>query len=808
MKFKYIDYQYTSISISFNYHTMFRNYFKTAVRNMMRNPTFSFINIFGLGLGIACSLFIYLWVRDERSYDDFHANGDRLYKIIVHSKDKSGGISASEEYSPGLLAEALKKEIPEVQYAAMVAWDDDLLFTVNEKSAKENGRYASPDFFEMFSFPLAQGDAKTALSSPDNIVISQKLADNYFGKQNPIGKSVRIDDRRNYIVSGVVADPPENSSIKFDFMLPIQPFFDDNQWLVAGWGHYGPATYVMLHANASVEKVNAKIRNFISQHDKKEGDKTLSLQSYKDMYLYSRFTNGVADGGRIEYVRLFSIIGVFILLIACINFMNLATARSVKRAKEIGVRKVVGAEKGRLVSQFLLEALVTTLLAVVVAVVVVTVLLPAFNRVTEKHLSLNILDPFFIFVLICLTIATGIIAGSYPALFLSSLNPLTVLKGSLKFKAGDIFFRKGLVVFQFTLSVVLIVCTAIVYKQLNFVQTKNLGLDRSNIIYIPLEGDLAKNYAVFKRELMPTGLVQDISQCTTIPTNVHTWSYGYNWPGKDPNEKAKFMEIHVGYDFLKTMKIQLSAGRDFSPDYGADSGNFIINEEAARRMNMRHPVGETMSGEAKGTIIGLIKNFNARSLHDPVEPLIINLREKPEGGYAIVRAQPGRTRQAMTALETAYRKFNAKYPFEFTFADDHFAHQYHSEMMVGQLADIFAFIAVFISCMGLFGLSMFMAEQRTKEIGIRKVVGASVARIVVMLSTDFLVLVIIAFVIASPFAWWAMSKWLQGFAYKTDIGWVVFALSGFAAIVIALGTIGYQAIKAAVVSPVKSLRTE
>jgi putative ABC transport system permease protein len=410
---------------------MLRSYFKTAVRNMMRNKTFSFINIFGLGLGIACSLFIYLWVQDECSYDDFHANGERLYKIIVNNKDKTGNISGSAEFSPGLLAETLKKEIPEVEYAAMVAWEDDLLFTVNEKSAKENGRYASPDFFEMFSFPLSQGNAKTVLSSPDNIVISQKLADNYFGKQNPIGKTVRIDDKRNYIVSGVAANLPEHSSIKFDFMLPIQHFFDDNQWLISGWGHYGPATYVMLHANSSFENVNAKIKNFISQHDEKESDKTLSLQSYKNMYLYSRFTNGIADGGRIEYVRLFSIIGVFILLIACINFMNLATARSVKRAREIGVRKVVGAVKSLLFSQFLLEALVTTSLAVVVSVVLVKSLLPAFNSITEKHLSLHIFDPFFVFILFCLTIATGFIAGSYPALFLSSLNPLTVLKGSL-----------------------------------------------------------------------------------------------------------------------------------------------------------------------------------------------------------------------------------------------------------------------------------------------------------------------------------------------------------------------------------------
>jgi putative ABC transport system permease protein len=789
---------------------MLKNYLKIAVRNMTRNKIFSFINISGLGLGIACSLFIYLWVRDERSYDNFHANGNRLYKVIVNNKDKNGGISGSAEFSPGLLAEALKKEIPEVEHAAMVAWDDELLFTANEKSAKETGRYASPDFFKMFSFPLVQGNAKTALSSPDNIVISQKLSDNYFGKQNPIGKTIRIDNKRDYIVSGIVGNVPENSSIKFDFMLPIQSFFDENQWLVSGWGHYGPATYVMLRGDASSENVNAKIKDFITRHDEKENDKTLSLQLYKNMYLYSRFTNGIADGGRIEYVRLFSIIGIFILLIACINFMNLATARSVKRAKEIGVRKVVGAVKSLLFSQFLLEALLTTFLAMLVAVALVISLLPEFNAITEKHLSFHIIEPSIMLVLFCLTIVTGFIAGSYPALFLSSLNPITVLKGSFKFKHSDAFFRKGLVVFQFTLSVILIVCTAIVYKQMNYVQTKNLGLDRSNIIYVSLEGDLAKNYDAFKNEVMVPGHIQDISQCTTIPTNVHTWSYGYNWAGKDPNEKIKFMEIHAGYDFLKTMKIQLFAGRDFSPDYGTDTSNFVINEEAARMMKLKQPVGETISQQkTNGKIIGLIKNFHARSLHDPIEPLIISLRQKPkEGSVAIIRTQPGRTKQALAILETASKKFNPKYPFSFSFADDHFAQQYHSEMMVEQLANVFAFVAIFISCMGLFGLSIFMAEQRTKEIGIRKVAGASVAGIVVLLSKDFLLLVIIAFVIATPIAWWAMNKWLQGFAYKTDIGWIVFVLSGFAAITIALATISFQAIRAAVANPVKSLRTE
>jgi len=788
---------------------MIKNYFKTAIRNMMRNKTFSFINVLGLGLGIVCSLFIYLWVQDERSYDNFHGNSDRLYQVIVSDKDKSGAATFSYDNTPGLLADALKKQIPEVDKSATVIWENEFLFTFGEKIGKERGRYAGPDFFEMFSFPLQQGDPKTALLSPDNIVISKKLAEKYFGQENAMGKIVRVGDKRNYVVSGIVADAPANSTLKFSYILPIQHGFEDSHWMIDGWNHFGPATYVTLKENTSVAQLSKRLKDFLQVQDKTMNDKIVSLQLFRDRYLHGKFTNGIPTGGRIDYVRLFSLVAFFILLIACINFMNLATARSAKRAKEVGVRKVVGALKGYLFRQFLLEAIITTLLAVVFAILVVFLLLPFFNRITEKELTFHLADPSVIITLFVLTIVTGFIAGSYPALFLSSLNPITVLKGNLKIKTKNTIFRRGLVVFQFTLSIILIVCTVVVNRQMNYIQTKNLGLDHSNLIYVPIEGDLVKHYENFKNEIAASGNTENISFCGTEPTNVGWYSPGMTWDGKDPNDKNLWAQVEVGYDFLKTMKIDLVQGRDFSKDFPTDSSNFLVNETAVKYMKIKNPIGASFAhGNIKGKIIGVVKDYHFVSLHGPIAPAFINFTPEPEEGVAIVRAMPGKTKQALATLEAAAKKINPKYPFQYSFVDERLNLMYHSEMIIGQLSDSFAIVAIFISCMGLFGLSMFIAEQRTKEIGIRKVIGASVSSIVALLSKDFLLLVTIAFVIASPVAWWITHDWLQDFAYKTPVTWIIFAFAGFAAVFIALGTISYQAIRAAMMNPVRSLKNE
>jgi len=787
---------------------MIKNYIKTAWRNLIRNRTYSFINILGLSLGIASSLFIYLWIRDEKSYDNFHKNSERLYQVIVSDKDKSGNITRSYDYTPGLLADALKNQVPEIVSVATVIWQDEYLFSVDEKIGKEKGRYVGTDFLKMFSFRLLNGDPSTALNAPNNIVISRKLATNYFGNNNAVGKTIRIDDKRDYVVSGILENTPPNSSLKFDFLMPIQHGFEDNHWMIDGWNHFGPATYVILRPDASLAKINAKLKDFLVKQDKVLNDKDVSLQLFKDRYLYSKFTNGVPDGGRIEYVRLFSIIAAFILLIACINFMNLATARSLKRSKEIGVRKVSGAIQTAIFKQFVLEAIITTFFAMLGAIVIVLGLLPFFNRITEKSVSLHP-GPSLIMTFVLLTVITGFIAGSYPALFLSKLKPILVLKGGLQFKSGDKLFRKGLVVFQFVLSTVMIVCTIVVYKQMNYAQTKNLGLNHSNLIYMWVEGDLVKNYEIFKRESLASGNMENISFCGATPTNVGWWSPGMKWDGKDPEDKTLFAEVEVYHDFLKTMKIDLVEGRDFSPSLPTDSTNFIINEAAAGYMKMKDPIGASFShGDMKGKIIGVVKDYHFRSLHDPIAPAFIHLAPAPEHGVAIIRALPGKTKQTLSTIEAVSKKYNAKYPFSYVFADDDLNRQYHSEMIVGKLAAAFAFIAIFICCMGLFGLSIFIAEQRTKEIGIRKVVGASVMRIVSLLSANFLFLVLLAFIIASPVAWWIMNKWLEDFAYRTTIRWPVFVLTGSITLGIALLTISFQAVKAAIANPVKSLRTE
>ncbi|MGN6618155.1 MAG: FtsX-like permease family protein, partial [Ilyomonas sp.] len=518
--------------------------------------------------------------------------------------------------------------------------------------------------------------------------------------------------------------------------------------------------------------------------------------------------NGYIDGGRIEYVRLFSIISVFILLIACINFMNLTTARSASRAKEVGVRKVVGALRFSLMKQFIGEAIFLTLLSVVISLVLVTLLLPAFNELTGKQLVLPIQQVDFWLMLIALLIITGLIAGSYPAFFISSFKPILVLKGSLKFSGSTISLRKGLVVFQFALSVVLIISTIIIFRQMQYVQSKNLGYNRENLLYIPIEGELINKYGIFKQEVMRNSSVLQVSKMRNSPTIIEHHTNSISWPAKDPNSNVSFTDGVVGYDFMKTMKLQLLAGRDFSPAFN-DSTSFILNETAVKKIGFTDPVGQVISwGNREGKVIGVIKDFHFNSLHQTIEPLIIRLDENWGWGTILVRIKAGQTKQAIASLQKIYKQLNPKFPLTYQFSDLEYEKLYRSEQVVSLLSNLFAFLAIVISCLGLFGLAMFTAEQRTKEIGIRKVLGASAKNIVTLLSVNFLKPVALALLVAFPVAWWAMNKWLQEFAYRVSIEWWVFAVAGFIALFIALVTISFQAIKAAIANPVKSLRSE
>ena len=790
---------------------MIKNYFKIAWRNLLQNKTFSLINIFGLALGMTCSILIMLWLKDELKRDRFHVNDQRLYRVM-ENQYYSGDISTFAS-SPGILAENIVKDIPEIVMASQMLWEEEPLFTVNDKFDKEKGRYVQKDFLRMFSFKLAKGDAATALARPDAVVLSKKLADKYFKDQDPIGKMIKIDSRDNVIVTGVLEEVPELSSLKFDFLMSYDLWFKRNDW-AKEWGNNGPRCYVLLAPNASIDKVNAKIKGYIKTKNK-ESNVDLFLQNYGESYLYSDWKNGKQNGGRIENVKIFTIVAIVILFIACINFMNLATARSLRRAREIGVRKVVGAGKRQLVAQFIGESMFVSLLAILVSLLLVVLILPAFNSFTDKHISINFGDPVFLLILFGLTIVTGIISGSYPALFMSTLRPIVVLKGILKFKAGATYFRKGLVVFQFALSIILILWMIVVFRQIAYIHNKDLGFSKENLLYMPLEGQLGKNFLTFKDELLKQPGILNVTSAQSSPLEVGSSTQGVRWPGKDTTKLILFSNNPITYDYVKTMGIELKGGRDFDPSYSLDTMNYLVNESAARKIGYKDPVGKelTMWGD-KGMIIGLMKDFHHNSLKVPIEPLILRLfkpswtAENGFWGNVIIRTEKGKTKQAIASMESTFKKFNPGFPFKYYFTDDEMMQNYKTELTTSKLSRYFAFLAIFISCLGLFGLVMFTAEQKTKEIGIRKVLGASVGGIIGMLSKDFLKLVLIAAAIAFPVAWWINYKWLQDFEYRINIGWWIFIVAGVAAILIALLTISFQSIKAALANPVKSLRTE
>ncbi|MBD2700495.1 ABC transporter permease [Spirosoma sp. BT702] len=799
---------------------MIQNYLKIAWRNLTRHKTFASINILGLVLGMASSLLILLWVQHERSIDHFHANGSRLYQILENQQTTGNDLSTTPT-TPHLLAPALVAELPEVERSVHMTPGNMLLLAVGTNSYRERGCYASPDLFQIFSFPMVQGNPKTALVGPSSLVISEAVARKLFGRTDVVGRSVRIGNKDDRQVTGVFQDIPTNSSLKFDFVLPSKPYIKQNPQ-APRWSRNGWRTFALLRPNVDIAALNAKMLDFIHRHDSTLTMVTTFMFRFEDTYLHSKFTKGQPDGGRIEYVRLFTIVAVFLLLIACINFMNLATARSAKRAKEVGIRKVVGAERAYLIGQFTGEAVLLTIVSAMIALVLVQCLIPLFNQLTEKQMAIPYDNPIFWAGLLGLALITGLLAGIYPAFFLSSLQPVKVLKGNsptalLRFKAGAVLLRQGLVVFQFALSLLLIIGTLIVSRQMHFIRTKNLGIDRENVIYMRVDGELTRHFEPFRQALLQAPGIRSVSSSAEDPLYTNNSTTGVSWKGKPQTDNTMFFELPVSYDFVKTMNIQLVAGREFSKAFPADSTNYIINEEAARRMGMNNrnrtggpagsPVGQTMSFEdVPGTIVGVVKNFHLNSLRVAIEPLVIHFGTT--NNTLLVRTQPGQTEQALASLEKLAKQFNPAYPFTYTFADENFEKLYKSETLVGKLTSYFALIAIGIACLGLFGLAMFMAEQRTKEIGVRKVMGASVGSIIALLSGDFLKLVAVAIVIASPLAWWAMHEWLQTFAYRIDIAWWMFTLAGGLVTGVALLTVSYQSIKAALVNPVKSLRSE
>ncbi len=789
---------------------MFRNYFKTAIRQLWKNKAFSALNITGLALGMACSLLILLWVQHERSIDGFHKDSKQLY-AIYERQYHDGQIDAGH-FTPGVLARELKKKVPEIQYATGYAWLNDYTFRVGDKILKERGNHADSDYFNMFDIELLAGSKNTALSEPLNIAISRKMAKDFFGSpQDALGKTIRFEDRKDLKVSAVFEDMTDKSSQTFDYLLTWDQFLEDNGW-AKEWGNNGPRTYFRIRPDADPVKVEAKLKKFLvglNTDMSKNFYIELGMQRFDQIYLHSNFKDGVITGGRIEYVRMFSIIAIFILLIACINFMNLTTARSIKRSKEIGIRKVAGAFRFLLIRQFMGEALLITAFSVILALGITLLLLPAFNQITGKQIGLPLTEPGFWISILVLTLITGFVSGSYPALFLSNFEPIRVLKGTLKFSSGATWFRKGLVVFQFMLSILLIIGTIVVSRQISYVQKINLGYDRENLIYIPVEGTMKDKYEILKSKALSSPGVQMVTRITQAPTEISNGTGGVQWEGKDPNAMHQFTQAATGYDFVKTMKLQLIEGRDFASDFATDSVGYIINEAALKIINYKNPVGKPLTfWEKKGTIVGVLKDFHFSSLHEPIRPLVLRLGEKIGWGTILVRTEPGKTKEALASLEKISHEINPQFPFTYQFSDEEYQKLYKSEQVIGRLSNAFAFLAIFISCLGLLGLAMFTAEQRTKEMGIRKVLGASTGKVFSLLSKEFLVLVAVAFLIATPLSILATTSWLKNFAYRTPIAWWIYGIAGILAVLIALLTVSFQAAKAAIANPVKSLRTE
>jgi predicted permease len=797
-----------SIARPFLLAAMLKNYLVIALRNLRRRKGYTALNVVGLALGLACAFFILLWITNEVRYDRFHENGDDLYRVMRHAE--FGGQVQTWGAVPTPLAEVLEADYPEVEHATLLSWPVSPLIARGDAIYRGEGYYAGPAFFETFSFPLLAGDPTTALDDPASIVISQSLAAKVFGPDwtadEVLGQALTVEHRKDFRITGISAAVTEPTVFRFDFILPVEDYIARNEW-TEHWYNAGLEIYAELRPGASAAALDAKIAGVINEHHE-DANGTPFLQPVADMRLWGLYEDGELAGGRIEYVRILGVVAVFLLLIAAINFMNLATARSAQRAREIGVRKALGAAKGALVRQFLVETVVLALAAFAVALGLVAVLLPTFNDLVQSDLALGDLPPSTYLIGVGIAIVTGLFAGSYPALYLSSFSPVAVLRGTFRQGRGEARFREGLVVFQFALSTLLIVGTLTVYLQMDYVREKNLGLDRANVVSMRVEGPARDQFASFRQELMSRPGISSVTASNQNPLNVGNSTTNPAWTGKPEDDNTLFYVINTRHDFVETMDMELVAGRAFSRDFASDSANVIINERAAEAMGLEDPVGQDLAlWGREGQIVGVVRDFHIRSLYTPIEPTILRL-EAEYSDFLYVRTAAGETATALASLESVYGQFNPGYPFETEFLDEEYEQMYQGELVVGTLANIFTGIAIFIACLGLFGLAAYTAERRRKEIGVRKVLGASVGGVVALLSRDFVRLVVIGFALAAPLGWWVMNRWLDDFAYRVDLGVGVFLVAGVAALVIALATVSGQALRAATADPVDALRSE
>jgi ABC-type antimicrobial peptide transport system permease subunit len=793
---------------------MIRSFLLVAWRNLRQNKLVSFINIAGLAIGMTFAMLVALWINYETSFDQFHLNKDRIALILKNTE--FNGQKNTQEPTPLPLYAALKNNYPEVKRASRLTWKDDRYYlSIGDKRIKSSSRFADPDFLGMFSFPVIKGNAATALDNPSSIVLTASLATALFGQEDPVGKTVLYDNEYNLQVTAVMKDVPANSTIDFDFLMPYQFVIDHDSWVKGNadtWSNNFLMNVVELKEGASMTAFSHKIAPLNMQKDKTLKNQFLFAHPLNKWHLYNDFSNWVNTGGRIFYVRLFAAIGSFVLFIACINFMNLSTARSEKRAREVGIRKAIGSARLQLILQFLCEAMLTAFLAFLFAMGLIRLLLPLLSNLGFAHIRFNLNNTPLVLTALAVCLITGLIAGSYPALYLSSFKPVEILKGFFKQGKSPVAFRRTLVVFQFSISIALIISTIIVLKQIHHGQNRAIGYNPDRLLYIPSSKDLLHNYNALKQDLLNSGQVSSVATASQPLTVIYNQWSDFSWEGKDPAADISLDAILAGLDFEQTAGFQFKEGRPFSRAFPSDSAAVILNEAAVKMMGYQNPVGKTMKlQEEKLTIIGVVKDIVLTNPFKSVAPLAILLNRSSTNSIndIFIRLKPGvDIASAVAHIKPVFKQYNPSQSFEYRFADDEYSKKFTLEKQVSSLASIFSVLAIFISCLGLLGLAMFMAERRAKEIGIRKVLGASVTQLWLLLSREFVQLVLLAFVIASPLVYWFMQNWLQQYEYRISISWFVFAFSGLLTTGIALLTVSLQAVQAARANPVKKLKSE
>jgi putative ABC transport system permease protein len=793
---------------------MLNNYFKIAWRNLIHNKGYSAINIGGLAVGMAVAILIGLWIWDELSFNKYHKNYDKIVRVMQHQN--FNGETMTQVSNPYLLSAEIRNKFgSDFKYVVQSSWNNQHTLTYGDKKLLKSGSFFEPEVAEMLSLNIVKG-SRNGLKEPYSILLSESVAKAYFGNEDPMNKTLKLDNSIDVKVTGVYEDLPFNTSFReLTFILPWELYIIREKWIKEmenPWGSNFTQTFAQLADNAGLEKTSAKIKDvkFNAVKEKERRFKpAIFLHPMSKWHLYSDFKNGINTGGRIQYVWLFGIIGLFVLLLACINFMNLSTARSEKRAREVGVRKAIGSARWQLIMQFFSESFLIVIFAFIISLILVFFSLPFFNEVSDKKLSLLWLNPIFWIMGIGFSLITGIVAGSYPALYLSSFQPVKVLKGTFQSGRFASLPRKVLVVLQFAVSVVLIIGTIVVYQQIQHAKSRPIGYSRESLIWTSSNEALHAKFEAIRNELKSNNLIAEMAESTSPTTDVWSTNGGFHWEGKDPNQGVDFPNSGVTYEFGKVIGWEIKEGRDFSRDFATDSAAFILNESAVKFIGFKEPIGQTILWNDKPyKVVGVVRDMLVQSPYQPIRASMYHLSLEQEN-IMLMKINPNLTANvALSKIENVYKKYDPGTAMSFQFVDEEFARKFENEERIGKLASVFAILAIFISCLGLFGLASFVAEQRTKEIGIRKVVGATVFNLWTLLSKDFVLLVIIACMIAVPLAGYGMKQWLQKYDYRTNIDWWVFALAIFGALLITILTVSFQAVKAALANPVKSLRTE